>query len=104
VLFRKRQKRGSLPGARGADAAAPGNAPKLHNIDFDRMLKGSIYKRGKETVRQYGVTVRGSTRLVTSGEVVDDETYRALLDAGAIQPDPPPAESPQEDQIPISED
>lgn len=57
-------------------------------IDFDMMLKGSIYKRRKEAVRQYGVTVNGSTRLVTSGDFVDVETYRALLAAGAIRPIP----------------
>ncbi len=50
------------------------------------MLKGSVHKRRKGPVRQYGVTVNGSTRLVTSGDTVDRETYQALLAAGAIRP------------------
>lgn len=61
---------------------------QLVRIDFDMMLKGSIYKRRKEDIRQYGVTVNGSTRLVTSGDLVDLETYRALLAAGAVRPIP----------------
>ena len=50
------------------------------------MLKGSIYRRRKEVVRQFGVTVNGSTRLVTSGDTVDLDTYEALLAAGALRP------------------
>lgn len=48
------------------------------------MLKGSIYQRKTGSVRQYAVTVNGSTRVVTSGEAVDRATYEALLKAGAI--------------------
>lgn len=59
--------------------------PKFYTIDFDMMLKGSIYKRRKQTVRQFGVTVNGATRLVTSGDVVDSATYNALLAAGAVR-------------------
>ncbi|NIA16701.1 MAG: hypothetical protein GWP08_21835 [Nitrospiraceae bacterium] len=58
----------------------------MYRIDFDMMLKGSTCKRGRATVRQFGVTVQGSTRLVTSGDVVDAETYNALLAMGAIRP------------------
>jgi hypothetical protein len=53
------------------------------------MLKGSFCKRRKKTVRQFGVTVNGATRLVTSGDMVDRETYEALLAAGAIRADMP---------------
>lgn len=60
--------------------------PQLYRIDFDMMLKGSVFKRRKGMVRQFGVTVNGSTKLVTSGDVVDRETYRALVAAGAIRP------------------
>jgi hypothetical protein len=61
-------------------------------IHFDMMLKGSLVRRGKGVVRQFGVTVNGSTRLVTSGDTVDLDTYKALLAAGAIRaPDPPAA-------------
>lgn len=50
------------------------------------MLKGSIYHRRKQTVRQFGVTVNGATKLVTSGDMVDAATYDALVAAGAIRP------------------
>jgi len=53
------------------------------------MLKGSICNRRRQVVRQFGVTVNGSTRLVTSGDTVDTDTYKALLAAGAIRPAPP---------------
>lgn len=59
--------------------------PQLFRIEFDMMLKGSIYKRRKALIRQFGVTVNGSTRLVTSGDLVDRETYKALLAAGAVR-------------------
>lgn len=55
-------------------------------IDFDMMLKGSVYDRPSGRVRQFGVTVDGSTRVITSGDFVDRETYDALLKAGAIRP------------------
>jgi hypothetical protein len=54
-------------------------------IDFDMMLKGSVYDRPTGRVRQYGVTVDGSTRVITSGDYVNRETYDALLKAGAIR-------------------
>ena len=60
----------------------------MFRIDFDMMLKGNICKRRRELVRQFGVTVNGSTRLVTSGDLVDLDTYRALLAAGTIRPIP----------------
>lgn len=50
------------------------------------MQKGFLYKRRSGMVRQFGVTVRGATRLVTSGDWVDRETYEALVRAGAIRP------------------
>jgi hypothetical protein len=55
-------------------------------IEFDMMLKGSIYDRPTGRVRQYGITVDGATRVVTSGDYVDRETYDALVKAGAIRP------------------
>jgi hypothetical protein len=59
-------------------------------IEFDMMLKGSVYRRRGGNVRQFGVTVHGATRLVTSGDAVDRSTYEALLAAGAIRPAAPP--------------
>ncbi len=74
---------------RPSDGATPDREQELFRVDFDMMLKGSIYKRRREVVRQFGVTVNGSTRLVTSGDTVDLDTYRALLAAAAIRPASP---------------
>lgn len=86
MLFRKRQKHGGMPSGQGFDSDMPREQQQLFRIDFEMMLKGSTHKRRKGLVRQYGVTVNGSTRLVTSGDVVDLDTYKALLAAGAIRP------------------
>lgn len=53
-------------------------------VTFEMMKKGHIIKRGRQTCRQIGVTVDGATRLVTSGDAVDRDTYDALLRAGII--------------------
>ena len=61
------------------------------------MLKGCTVKRRNETVRQCGVTIDGSTRLVTSGDVVDRKTLNALVAAGIVDkpaPIPPSEETP----------
>jgi hypothetical protein len=60
--------------------------PELIRIDFDMMVKGSVVMRRGKTIRQFGVTVCGSTRLVTSGDVVDLQTYEALVAAKAVRP------------------
>jgi hypothetical protein len=65
------------------------------------MLKGSIYKRRSGVIRQFGVTVNGSTRLVTSGDVVDRATYDALVLARAIRI---PSSEPQIPQRPRHSD
>jgi len=83
---------------RVSDMQAAHDRPQLHRIDFDMMLKGSIYQRRGGPVRQYGVTVNGSTRLVTSGDMVDEDTLHALIVAGAVrathgQPPSKPANS-----------
>ncbi len=85
MLFRKRTRRTPEP---AHDPVSPGAAPLGYRIEFDMMMKGNIYKRPSGTVRQYGVTVRGCTRLVTSGDWVDRDTYEALMEAGAVRPDP----------------
>lgn len=59
----------------------------LYLIEYDMMLKGSVYRRAYGDVRQLGVTVDGKTRLVTSGDKVDRITYEALLAAGALRED-----------------
>ncbi len=84
MLFRKRQK---FP--QSAELAETPERQQFFQIELEMMLKGSFCKRRKKTVRQFGVTVNGATRLVTSGDVVDRETYEALLAAGAIRADMP---------------
>ena len=61
------------------------------------MIKGSIYDRPSGRVRQFGVTVDGATKVITSGDFVDRATYEALLKAGAIRPrsENPPPDAPQ---------
>jgi len=83
LLFRRRQKPISGPARANKNIAV---RPNLYHIDYDMMLKGSVFLRRGKPIRQFGVTVGGSTRLVTSGDVVDEETYAALIAAGAIRP------------------
>jgi hypothetical protein len=81
--------------AAGEVDAAP--APRrVVRIDFDMMLKGSVYNRPSGKVKQYGVTVDGATKVITSGDFVDRETYDALIKAGAIRPvsDAPAPDAP----------
>ncbi len=58
---------------------------KIH-ITFDMFTKGSIFDRPSGSVRQIAVTVDGATRLVTSGDYVNRETYDALVNFEAILP------------------
>ena len=81
MLFRKRNKRPP-----STDLPESTDRRQFYHIDFEMMLKGSIFKRRRKTVRQFGVTVNGATRLVTSGDTVDRETYDALIAAKAISP------------------
>ena len=97
LLFRRSQNRG-VP-SHGSPLEGGADRPQLYHIDYDMMLKGSIYQRRKGPVRQYGVTVNGSTRLVTSGDTVDQETYNALLAAGAIQAQSPGLPSEQKNKL-----
>jgi len=101
LLFRKRGKRNPQAHLRSASRASADVARAagpdqdadrrgLYRIDFDMMTKGAVVKRRGKRLRQVGVTVNGSTRLVTSGDVVDRETYEALLAVGAIRVPPPP--------------
>ncbi len=61
---------------------------KQFTVSFERMHKGTVSERDGVPIRQFGVYVDGVIRLVTSGEMVDRETYDALIAAGAIDPDP----------------
>ena len=61
-------------------------AEKLMRLDFEMMLRGNVIDRPEGKVRQIGVTVDGATKVVTSGDLIDHETYKALIQVGAIQP------------------
>jgi len=80
--------RSGRPGAdlTTTDAAARGEGAPFIRIEFDMMRKGHIVVRRGRKVRQYLVSVDGSTRLVTSGDVVDRATYEALVAAGCVVP------------------
>lgn len=68
----------------------------MFGISLDMMLKGSFHKRFGVKIRQFGVTVRGATCLVTSGDMVDEETYQALIAAGVIRSEPEAAQGEQD--------
>lgn len=85
MIFHRREKRGAVPPHLRAGAPDSVAQAEFYKIDFEMMVKGSIVKRRGGEVRQFGVTVDGSTRLVTSGDTVDRATYDALLAAGAIR-------------------
>ncbi|GMV99723.1 MAG: hypothetical protein AMXMBFR84_08620 [Candidatus Hydrogenedentota bacterium] len=63
-----------------------GHSGELIPIAFERMLKGNLNERRGQTIRQIGVYVGGTIKLVTSGDSVDRPTYDALVAAGAVQP------------------
>lgn len=70
---------------------------ELMLLEFQMMLRGNVVERPEGKVRQIGVTVGGSTKVVTSGDLIDRETYKALIRSGAIQPKAPttpPKEKP----------
>ena len=96
MIFRKRERRGGIPPRVKAEPTEASSCAEFYHIAFDMMVKGAIVKRRSGPVRQFGVTVDGSTRLVTSGDTVDRDTYEALLAMGAIvarlpvSPDEPP--------------
>jgi hypothetical protein len=90
VFFNKG--RSQHPGQTDSSGAAA--SQESYSIDFDIMTKGHVISRGRKQVRQIGVTVHGATRLVTSGDVVDRETYEALIAIGAIAP---PGTAPRKD-------
>ncbi len=87
----------------GGQAPPDPRPSDLVRIEFDMMLKGSVYRRRSGNVRQFGVTVGGATRLVTSGDWVDRATYEALLAVRAIRHITPPKKPdvpPQQDAPP----
>ena len=85
LIFRKRQKRGGAPPHVQNRRVEEGARPKFYHIEFDMLVKGNTVRRRGGAVRQFGVTVDGSTRLVTSGDTVDRRTYEALRAANALR-------------------
>ncbi len=86
MLFSRKNKRGLVPTQLRQEAeSARQEPPALFKVDYDLMVKGSDVKRNGKPIRQFGVTIDGSTRLITSGDVVDRKTYEALLAVGAIR-------------------
>lgn len=84
MWFQKKDRRGGVPPhLRGGDQPG-GQKPSFYRIEFDMLKKGALLQRRGKPIRQFAVTVNMSTRVVTSGEVVDRETFDALVAAGAI--------------------
>ncbi len=69
----------------GSDEPLP--EPEYYDVTYEMMAKGSDVQRGRRKVRQFAVLVNGSVRVVTSGDTVDRETYRALVASNAIRPE-----------------
>ncbi|HOQ88501.1 MAG TPA: hypothetical protein PLX03_00030 [Candidatus Hydrogenedentes bacterium] len=87
VAGRSGRPAGAFPG----DSSSPGDSAPFIRIEFEMMRKGNIVERRGQKIRQYLVSVDGSTRLVNSGDVVDRATYNALVAAGCIVPQEAPA-------------
>ena len=90
-MFRKRRGKAAKIGkASNKNEEAP-RGERLMRLEFEMMLRGNVIERPDGKVRQIGVTVGGSTKVVTSGDLIDHETYKALIQVGAIQPKAPKA-------------
>ncbi|MCC6489335.1 MAG: hypothetical protein IT364_17675 [Candidatus Hydrogenedentes bacterium] len=88
MLFKKKSRRGLPVILRHSHEDEPAGQTSLYRIEFEMMQKGSVNYRSGVAVRQFGVYVNGVIRLVTSGDMVDRDTYEALVAAGAIPADP----------------
>ncbi len=84
MIFRKRKKPGRPQGHDSEGDGPDSDNAKMYRIDFEMMRKGSVLKRNGAPIKQHGITIDGSTRLVTSGDIVDRKTYEMLLESGAI--------------------
>ncbi len=84
MWFRKKDRLSDVPPhLRGGDRPG-GQKPSFYRIEYDMMKKGAVLQRRGRPIRQFAVTVNMSTRVVTSGDVVDRETFEALVAAGAV--------------------
>lgn len=84
-MFWKRQRSESTTATLEIRTWQPPHMPQFE-VHFDDMLKGYFAERDGERIRQFCVYVDGASRLVTSGDTVDRITFRALIEAGAVQP------------------
>lgn len=91
----------------GSDGTGPSGTrletPKFYKIELEMMKRGNFIRRKGTEMRQCAVTVKGSSRLVTSGDVVDRLTFEALLRYGMIEvpaPKSPPGRDQQVSQKP----
>lgn len=83
-MFRRRRKRGGMPPGAAISAGGSVAESEYYTITYDMMMKGAdVLRRGRK-VRQFAVMVGGTMHLVTSGDTVDRDTYRALIAAGAV--------------------
>ena len=95
-MFRKRKVPTDLRRRSEPVAESAAKNERLMRLDFKMMLRGNVIDRPEGKVRQIGITVDGSTKVVTSGDLIDLKTYNALLDAGAIQPTAPKRAEPEQ--------
>jgi hypothetical protein len=95
MWFRKQSAQGASgrPRAGGADGFL---------ITEDMLIRGTVSMRRGKPIRQIGVTVNGSTVLVTTGDTVSLDTFEALVAVGAVAGSRPPSgpkgAPPQEDE------
>jgi hypothetical protein len=85
AVFEWLRKKGLAGDAEHEEGEHDASGHPLYRIEFEKMIKGSLVMRRGKPIRQCGVTIDGSTRLVTSGDMVDRETYEALVSRGIIQ-------------------
>lgn len=85
-MFGKRKGQETKTGKMPKTKEAAPRAEKLMRLEYEMMLRGNVIDRPEGKVRQIGVTVDGSTKVVTSGDLINRETYKALIQVGAIQP------------------
>jgi hypothetical protein len=81
--------------AHGAPGSTHGGDSKEYLISEDMLVRGTISLRRGKPIRQIGVTVQGSTVMVTTGDTVSQEVYDALAAVGAIAT--PDAPAPRQD-------
>lgn len=104
MWFRKKERLSDVPPHLRSGDTAASQKPAFYRIEFDMMKKGAVLQRRGKPIRQYAVTVNMTTRVVTSGDVVDRETFEALVAAGVVDRTPdapaPPTEGGSNDHAP----